>query len=250
MSDSKSTKILIVDDESPARKRIIDLLKKFEGNLQIEEAKDGIMAIEKIKSWNPNIVFLDIQMPGLTGFDILDEIEDVNFSVVFQTAYDEFAMKAFEVSACDYLLKPYSDERFYKALNKAISNQPGKELDSLFNHLRENDRYMENLSFKVGNHMRIIEVASIRYFFSKEHVTSLYIEDTNYAIDHSLSFLEEKLNPAMFIRIHRNAIVNLNNIKGYTKGTSMVVTMDDGEELKVSRDRRKVVLELLSTRVL
>ena len=248
MTEMTTRKILIVDDEPLARRRIKDLLANE--TFAIEEAEDGVVAIEKIKEEKPDIVFLDIQMPEVSGFDVINAFDTIDFPIIFQTAFDDFAVQAFEVSACDYLLKPFSDERFQVALNKALGQiKQGKNSNyqPLFDHLKENKRFLNNITVKVGAQTKIVEIQLIDFFFSEDHTTSIYLKSgQNYVVDHSLNFLEEKLDPSRYVRIHRNAIVDINEIVSFSKGTQMNVTLKNGRTLKVARDRRKGLRQLIS----
>ncbi len=240
-------RILVVDDEPLARERILKSLKKWNPKYQLKEAGDGLEALEVIESWKPNIVFLDIEMPEMNGFEVLMAMEKKDFQIIFQTAYDEFAIKAFEVSACDYLLKPFADERLKSALDKAIErSQSQNSKEKLEDFLAEEKKYLDKLVIKSGLRMKYIEMDEVHYFLSEDHVTSVFIEDVSYAIEPSLSYLEKHLDPSLFIRIHRNAIISKTAVIEYTSGTPMKVQVGPDTELKVSRDRKKSVKEFLT----
>jgi two-component system LytT family response regulator len=234
MTDNAPCRVLIVDDEHLARQRIKHLIEKRDEVFDIQIAEDGISALEIIKTFDPQLVFLDIQMPELDGFDVINAIENPNFTVIFQTAFDEYAVKAFEVNACDYLLKPFSNDRFNQALSKALEakqDDTGEATSAL--------RDMRQIKVNVGQTSRIFDVDEINYFFSSDHATSIHMDEVNYSVEYSLNFLEERLNPEQFVRIHRNAIVNLSKIAFYTRGPQSEVGLHCGAKLKVSRERKR-----------
>lgn len=251
MTEADKRKVLIVDDEQLARRRIKTLLENQTEKFEIREAEDGLTAYEMIKAQEPDIVFLDIQMPEFDGFDLIHSLENINFSIIFQTAYNEYAVKAFEVSACDYLLKPFSDERFEQSLNKIALKSNSPQIDRLTKHIKENrSKYMEQFSLKLGSMTKIVPVKDINYFFSKDHGTFVHFDQVNYSIDYSLNFLEERLSPDEFIRIHRNAIVNLSRIKQFTKGIGASVELSCGTVLKVSRERLKALQTVMTEQMI
>ncbi len=237
-------RVLVVDDEPLARTRIRKLLDPEE--YSVDEAEDGVLAIEKIRTFCPQIVFLDIQMPEFSGFDIIESLSTINFSIIFQSAYDAYAIRAFEVSACDYLLKPFTDERFYKALQRGreLIGLVSGNVSRLVNHLYENGRHLRTVTYKAGPTVQVVDVNQVVYFFSADHTTSLVLDQTSYAIDQSLSFLETLLDPKFFLRIHRKTIVNVKKIRSFSREAPYSVTLLDGTKLKVSRERAKAVAAL------
>lgn len=236
-------KILIVDDEKLARERLKRFLKEANVDADVEEAANGLVAVEKIKSFSPEIVFLDIQMPGLNGFEVLQQISKRNFQVIFQTAYDEFAIKAFEENASDYLLKPFTLERFKKSLNRVLDS--GKNSD--LNELDKKMPYLERLIIKQLGKSKIIDVSSIDYFISKDHYTCIYVGNEESVSDLSLSWLEPLLDPKKFVRIHRNSIVAFAKVKSVGGTTDSRIELKDGTRLTLSRSNRKILLEKIGT---
>lgn len=237
-------KILIVDDEKVARDRMRRFLKSYTDPLDISEATNGPEAIAAIQERNPDIVFLDIQMPEMTGFDVLYQIEQRNFQVIFQTAYDEFAIKAFEVNACDYLLKPYPEEKLHAALKKALLVQIQKEkLQQLEDHLKRSKNFLKTLITKKGTQTKIIDIETIRYFKSEDHYTFAVSNENESIIDLSLNSLEEKLNPADFIRCHRNCIVRQSLIEKIGGTDDSLIYLKGGTQLPVSRENRKKLIQ-------
>jgi two-component system LytT family response regulator len=233
-----SQRVLIVDDERLARLRIRNYLAKNHADFDVREAADGYEALEAIPQFQPELVFLDVEMPELSGFDVLNQLESPFFQVIFETAYDQFALKAFNVNACDYLLKPFSDERLGEAVRRALRRDAGEyQLQRLQSHLREQGRYLERLVVKLGLRSKLIEASEINYILSEDHRTQIFLNSVSYDYDNSLNFLEEKLNPKHFVRVHRNAIVSVNAVSSFTPKTKMSLVMKDRKELKVSRNR-------------
>jgi two-component system LytT family response regulator len=239
-------KVLVVDDEKIARDRMLRFLKSYPEKLEIYEATNGPEALQKIADHQPEVVFLDIQMPEMDGFDILYQIEDRHFQVVFQTAFDEFAIKAFEVNACDYLLKPYAEEKFHAALKKALLEKDRQNrLFQLEEHLRKSEKFMKKLVIKKGTQTKILDLDEICYFKSEDHYTFAVTAGAEYIIDLSLNSLEEKLNPNLYFRSHRNCIVKLNLVDRIGNAEDSTIILKSGVSLPVSRESRKKLLLLI-----
>lgn len=239
-------KILIVDDEEPARSRLSRLIKEINQSFEIELAKNGLEALDCIRSKNPDIVFLDIQMPGMTGLEVLSQIRDRNFKIIFQTAYDEYALQAFEENACDYLLKPIEKDRLLVALEKAMKLQSFEDkLSELEGQFHKKGQFLENICVKKGNKFLTINAENIVCFSSQDHYTFVYTQSDEYIIDLPLSHLEERLNPNSFFRCHRSHIVNLERVESLNLGAAMKVTMDNESRVPVSRQNRKKMRALM-----
>ncbi len=223
--------ILIADDEALARKRIIKLLNDSDYNTDILEASSGKEAIEIIDNENIDLVFLDIKMTDMNGFDILKKINPEKLPIiVFVTAFDNFAVKAFEVKAIDFLLKPYKIERFYEALSRAVSKLNQADLKKIYkskiakllnsfessdnNPLNTSGNYLEKVVLKIGNKFYFVKTETIKYITSSAYYAEIFTKDNNkhvYRI--SMSDFIEKLNPSMFLRVNRSTIINMNEIK-------------------------------------
>ena len=243
-----SRRILIVDDEDLARQRVRRYLSRH-SRFEIAEAESGLEAVAKIASFRPDIVFLDIEMPGLNGFEVLAQFPRRPFHVVFQTAYDEFAIRAFEECAIDYLLKPFTQVRFEKALALGLLRVTDEErLKSLETAMRVRDGYLRRLSVRQGNRLRIVCDDDIVCFVSRDHCTCLYLSDGREAIvDLSLATLVERLDPKRFHQLHRSSIVNLTEIRSVERAlnSSVTVELSNGLKLAVSRRQRLTVLRLI-----
>ncbi len=236
--------ILIVDDEQMARERIKRFLTAYTTHpLEIAEAENAPQALEMIKNKTYHVVFLDIQMPEMTGFDLLYQLEERPFQIIFQTAYDEFAVKAFEVNACDYLLKPFTEARLIGALNKALSAPSLKqELESLERHLEKSKIYLNSVTSKNGAITKVLRIADVYAFKSEDHYTFAMTSQGEFIIDNSLSFLEKHLDPQAFIRTHRSHIVKADMIDRVGGAEEPVVFLKGSIEIPLSREGRKKVL--------
>jgi len=238
-------RILIVDDEPLARARILKYLETFPDLYEIREAQDGLAALALLPVFKPDILFLDIEMPELTGFDVLRNIpEEQRPKIIFQTAYDQFALRAFEENVCDYLLKPFPDERIKKSLERATSTS-GSELKKLELHLNREKQYLRNIVVNVGAKQKIIPIQDVWCLMSEAHISKVVLEKVDYACNQSLQYFEQNLDPGTFLRIHRNAIVNLERISCFSHGPNMEVTLKNGLILKASREGAKTLKQVL-----
>ena len=242
-------KILIVDDETIARDRMLRFIKSYPEKFDVTAAANGIEALQFIKDTQPDVIFLDIQMPQMSGFDVLYQIEDRDFQVVFQTAFDEFAIKAFEVNACDYLLKPYAEEKFHAALKKALNEKEQRDrLQQLENHLKKAEQFIKTLVTKKGDQVKIIDLEDVLYFKSEDHYTFAVTAINEFIIDLSLNSLEEKLNPEIFLRCHRNCIVKFPYIDRVGSTESFNLVLKNGAKLPLSRESRKKLLRRIKSK--
>jgi two-component system LytT family response regulator len=203
-------KTLVVDDERPARERLKRLLAKDPRIELLGEAADGETAIEQIETLQPELVFLDIQMPGMTGFDVLRLVQQTDLppKVIFVTAHDEYAVKAFELAATDYLLKPYSEERLAQAIDRVIE-QPPQDSEIILEQL-QTDSYVARLPVRFMNRIRLLDVSRIAYITSEHRVNQVYTTDgERHWTPEALDQLARRLDPSQFFRIHRSSLINL-----------------------------------------
>jgi two-component system LytT family response regulator len=235
----KSVRVLIVDDEFLARQRLEDLLAKEEHVTLAGTARDGNEAVEAIRTLKPDLVFLDVQMPGRTGLEVVDAIGADDMPVtIFTTAYDKFALKAFDMAAIDYLVKPFDDERFAQAMRRArrfLEARPAQHDDA------PHSTYLDRISVESRGQIRVVPVARIDYITASGPYAELHVGERTFAIREKMQTLEEKLDPAVFFRIHRSAIVRLDRIDTllHAQGGDYAVRLKDGTELSVSRSRRE-----------
>jgi two-component system LytT family response regulator len=242
-------RILIVDDEELARGRIMRYLKQTENEFVIREAESGIEAVEVINAFKPDIVFLDVEMPGLSGFEALKQLPEREFQIIFQTAFDEFAVRAFEEQACDYLLKPFTNERFIQALTNALGRAASEEkLKALEAKMSEREGYLRKFVVKQGARLRVVEEQAIACFVSRDHYTCVYFEGMREGITElSLSNLLERLDPQVFRQFHRNNIIRLDALVSLTlsRNGGMEVELNNGLRLPVSRSKRQMARTLV-----
>jgi two-component system LytT family response regulator len=245
----KSFKTLIIEDERLAREELKLLLKDY---LEIEiigEAKNGEEGLQKIKEHKPDLLFLDVSMPGMTGFEMLKHLEEIP-RVIFITAYDEYALKAFEVNALDYILKPVDPDRLKEALAKLsapeddfVSNQ-AESLCRKNRQLTLNDRVF----IKDGEKCWFIELSKVRMLESEGNYVKVYFDNFKPLILRSLNSFEDRLDPEYFFRANRKFIINLNwvsNIENWFNG-GLQVELREGEKVEISRRQAIRFKELLS----
>lgn len=246
---------LIIDDEPLARRNIRLLLEKDPQIEILEECRNGREAVKAINTLSPDLIFLDIQMPEMDGFDVLERVgpEQIQ-AIIFVTAFDQYALKAFDVHALDYLLKPFDDERFTHALERAKSQIEAREIDRLSKRLlalleeREGERsaskqqqsYLTRLMIKISGRVVLLKVEDIDFIEADGNYAKLHVGRKSHLLREKMHDLEARLDPAKFVRIHRSAIVNLDRIKEMHPhfNGDYVVVLEDGRQLKLSRSRR------------
>lgn len=249
-------KVMIADDERIAR-NIIKLLLREQADIgEVIEAKDGNQALEYAVKFQPNIIFLDIQMPGQSGIQLADKLP-AGSSVIFITAYDKYAVEAFELCAIDYLLKPFPDSRFYSALDKVRRRlQDERQQDhiqtgQLLNHLstEKGNEYRSRLIVKEPGRIRFIEVENINYIAGAGNYAEVHLFNGNCILHReTLTNLEAQLNPNDFVRIHRSSLVRRKSIcelKPNDKGDYSVL-LKSGEQLTLSRRNKAKLNELIT----
>ncbi|MGH9558229.1 MAG: LytR/AlgR family response regulator transcription factor [Bryobacteraceae bacterium] len=234
---------VIVDDEELARQLLGEYLREAGGVEVIAECANGFEAVKAISEQNPDLVFLDVQMPKLDGFEVL-ELIDPGVAVIFTTAYDRYAMRAFDANAVDYLLKPFSADRFRKSLDRVrqrLGNPAPKSAKLSASDLaaaaRPPEQKLERIVVKDGTKVHIIPVDRLDYVEAQDDYIALRSEKKNYLKQQTISSIEVQLDPKKFVRIHRSYIVNLERIariEPYTKD-SRVAVLADGAQLPVSR---------------
>jgi two-component system LytT family response regulator len=244
-------RVLIVDDEAPARERLRRFLEAVQEVEIIGEAQNGIQAVEMINADRPDLVLLDIQMPGLDGFGVLEALHQPP-PIIFVTAYDEYAIQAFEVNALDYLLKPFSKERLEESLQrirgKVQVDRPFEEkLNSLLMTLAEQEQYLTKLAVWKRSNVRLLDVGKIDWIGIEGNQVFVHIGEEFYPYHRPLAYLEEKLDPRYFFRVHRSAIVNLDRVTEiipWFKG-SHKLRLSTGAEVALSRARARELKKLL-----
>lgn len=229
-------KVVIIDDESAGRQLIREYLKAYPTMVLVGEANNGVDAIKLINEFKPDLVFLDIQMPGLTGFEVLPHL-DVIPDIIFSTAYDQYALQAFEVHAVDYLLKPYTRERFRNAISRIEQPAQAPNVSRLAESLMlEKQRYPERILVESGRKFITLAVKDIIRIEASGDYSRLLVGEQAYLSHFGISKLEEKLDPDTFIRVHRSAMINLHFISKVEKsGQGFDIRMKNGDQVRVSR---------------
>ena len=247
---TEKLRTIIVEDEELARNLMKSFLKENENIEIIAECENGFEGVKLINEMKPDLVFLDIQMPKITGFELLELLEHKPH-IIFATAYDQYALKAFEFNAADYLLKPYSKDRLNEAVEKVVErfNKEGTESDvaeKVSSFPRE--EYLERVVVKDRHKIHIIPVDQIRYIESMDDYVMIYTHDGRHMKQKTMKYFESGLEPKEFIRIHRSYIVKveeINEIQQYEK-ESYIVILHDKTKLKVSKTGYKNLKEVLN----
>ncbi len=247
-------RVLIVDDERPARSKIRRHLTSEEGVDIVGEAQNGLEAVEAIRSLAPDLVLLDIQMPGMSGFEVIDAIgENAMPAVIFITAYDEFALRAFEVEAIDYLLKPFDEDRLRKAFSRAARrieerSQDAARIARLLDSVRAGGDFLQRVVVKERDRLFFVSVKDISRFSGQENYVEVHAGTACHLIRDTLNHLESRLNPEKFARIHRSEIVNIDAIQelnSWSHGDYLVL-LKDGTRLRLSRRYQQNLLKRFS----
>ncbi len=242
---------LIVDDEILARQLIRSLLAGDRDITIVGECAGGREAVEAIGTHRPDLVFLDIRMPGLSGFDVLESIEPEQLPyIIFITAYDRYAVKAFEVHALDYILKPFEKERFFKSINRAKEVIRSRGLSKVAHKITQMIGavpYLRQVKIREGGRLFAVDTADIVWLEAANQYVRIHTLKGSYLLSRSLNTLEKQLDPRMFFRIHRSAIANAAFIKEVrtARNSACSVYLSTGETLKLSRGRRGILTDLL-----
>lgn len=274
-ADKPKIKTLVVDDEPLARRNLRVLLEADPEVELVGEAPGGAEALALISEHSPDLIFLDVQMPELDGFGVLERLEAEKLPVViFVTAFDKYALKAFDFHALDYLLKPFDDSRFEKALARAKQQLAERELKDLSRRLislledrgggttraaEEGDtppdspdkpaRYQTRFLIKSAGRVSFIRAEEIDWIEAEDYYVKLHIKGRGHLLRETMSDIEARLDPEVFVRIHRSSIVNLERVRELQQmfGGDYAVVLHDGTQLKLSRARRERLESLLKT---
>jgi two-component system LytT family response regulator len=251
--------VLVVDDEGPARRVLRSLLTAHADVRVIGECRDGGEAVAAIATLAPELVFLDIKMPEADGFEVIDAIGvDRMPAVVFVTAFDDFAVRAFEVHALDYLVKPFSDARFEETLQRARqrlaetrASERAVGLDALLTEHRsaKSDAPLRFLA-RLGNRSFVIASETVDWIEAQDYCVLLHVGSAAHLLRESIRALESQLNPRLFARVNRSCIVNLTRVRELRRPAvgGWCLTLADGTDLSVSRRRRDALLQALGQR--
>lgn len=264
MASTQPVRVLIVDDEPLARQRVEDLLAHEEGVEVVGTAADGVAAVAAIRSLAPDLVFLDVQMPAMTGLDVIRTIGPAAMPpTIFVTAYDQYALQGFDLAAVDYLVKPFDDERFEQAFRRARRaielEDFGRLRDQLLTLLQSGGPpamatgaptpptvpapYLERIAVEMRGTVRVVPVAEIDFIGASGPYAELHAGERRYVIREAMQTLEERLDPNQFMRIHRSVIVRLALVETLLRGGGgdYEVQLKNGVRLRVSRSRREAL---------
>ena len=255
MTDSPRIRVLLVDDEPLAREMLREMLQSDPQVEIVGESCNGREALEAIRTESPDLIFLDVQMPEVGGFDVLASLEkDKLPHVIFVTAYDQYAVRAFEVQALDYLLKPFDQERFDMSWQRAktqLSRDRNSGTDqrilTLLEELKAGNRYLERLVIKAGGRIYFIDTAEIDWIEAEGNYVSVHSAKKSHLLRETISSLESQLDPKKFVRIHRSSIVRLDfiqELQPWFHGEYRVI-LNDGTQLTLSRNHRDKLQEAL-----
>ena len=243
---------IIIDDEKEARLGLQAMLTDMDDIVVVSVCKNGLEAIEAINRLQPDLILLDIQMPGINGFEVLASIEEPKPSVIFVTAYDQYALKAFEVHALDYLLKPFTDERLEESLKNAMKSidQSRSQVTTLIkerNYPTRDEMLSQadesKLVFKADGKVHFLDYQSIHWIEAYDYYVKVHVEERFHLLREAMKRLELRL-PPFFIRVHKSAIVNLKSVKTMENlpNSELALALKNGHTVKVSRSRKKELL--------
>jgi two-component system LytT family response regulator len=255
MTGATLMRVLIVDDEPLAHEKIVEMLRDDPEVEIIAGCMNGSEAVEAIEKHSPDLIFLDVQMPERDGFAVLEALEPERMPlVIFVTAYDQYAVRAFEVHAVDYLLKPFDRERFDKAMQRAraqFRRRKSGEIDqrilTLLQEIKARPEYVDRLVIKTGGRVFFLKTDEIEWIEAEGNYVRLHVNKASYLLRETISSLEARLDPRKFRRIHRSTIVNIDSIKElqpWFHGEYQVI-LQNGAELTLSRSYREKLPELL-----
>lgn len=243
-------KVIIIDDEAAGRTLIRQYLTDYPALVVVGEANNGVDAVRLIREFRPDLIFLDVQMPGLSGFEVLGHLDEIP-QVIFSTAYDQYALQAFEVHAVDYLLKPYTRERFAQAVQRvtrpdSINIQRLQPLaESLLAPAVAAERYPDKVLVQTGNRLVTVAVADVIRIEAEGDYATLVTAQNRHLSNYGIGALEARLDPRQFIRVHRSDIVNLHYVREIQKyPSSYDVILQNGDVVRVSRSYMDKIREL------
>ena len=261
---ARTLRVLVVDDEPLGRRRVLDLLDEETGIEVVGTAADGAAAVEAIRSARPDLVFLDVQMPRMSGLEVVQAIGAAEMpATIFVTAYDQYALQAFDTAAVDYLVKPFKDDRFEEALRRARRRIESESRERLHEQLmtllqsgttgifdsaalpdaavKPREKYLERIAVQMRGKMRVVPVAQIDYVTASGQYVELHVGAHRYIIRESMQHLEQRLDPEHFVRVHRSAIVRLSLVDTLlrSEGSDYQVQLKGGVRLPVGRSRRE-----------
>lgn len=248
----KRTRIIVVDDEPDARERLVELIAQDPTLEVVTECRNGEDAVQAIIKHKPDMVLLDVQMPVINGFDVVRRIGPSRMPLtIFVTAYDKFALKAFEVNAVDYLLKPYDDTRFHAAIAKAKKlaamstndKLTGRLMDLVRGHMHEQNEFTESFTIREKGRDQVVHVDDVIFLRAEGNYLKLVLNDRSFLYRMTMNAVETELDPARFLRIHRSYIVNTLHIRNtrYSGNNEFIFTMANGERIVSGRSYKEQI---------
>ncbi len=238
-------KAVIIDDEAEGRNVVSNVLKNYCPEVEILGEADSVASgFNLIKKTSPNLVFLDVQMPDGTGFNLLEQFDEIAFQVVFVTAYEQYAIRAFKYSAIDYILKPIDPQLLIEAVEKAGRFTPAKsQAAERVVSLLENSKNISKIALPTQNGYRFVKVQDIVRCESDNNYTLFYLQSNeHFIVTRTLKDYEELLKNESFVRVHQSHLINLNYVEQYIKGDGGTAIMSDGSEIEVSRRKKELFL--------
>ena len=242
---------IIVDDEPHCYKTLGALLKRYCPEINVlATCANGIEALQAIQKLNPDLVFLDVEMPKMNGFEMLEQLPEVNFHLIFVTSYDAYALKAIRISAIDYLLKPVDREELQKAVQKVINRMaaplPG-QLKIILDRLQHPSTAANKIALPTMEGLQMIQVDTIITCEADDNYTTLLLKSNKkIVISSTLKVIEELLEDYSFLRVHRSFVVNLDEVEKYVKADGGYLVMSDGSQIYVSRNKKEELLKKLT----
>lgn len=243
-------KALIVDDEKNSCEALQLLLERSCPEIEIiSTAHSGTEALKKIQTSHPQLVFLDIEMPNMNGFQLLEQLSKIDFELIFTTSYDQYAIKAFKFSAIDYLLKPVDREELEKAVEKVskkLTNNINQQLDILLQKINQPSAPVQKIALPTMQGLELVSIDSIINCSANSNYTEFFLTDKRkILVSRTLKEIEELLEDHSFLRVHHSHIINLNAITRYAKGEGGYLIMSDGSTVDVSRSRKDLLMQKL-----
>ena len=235
-------RVLVIDDEPLARMVVLEYLQAYNDQIEVmQECNDGFEGLKAIHQYQPDLIFLDVQMPKINGFEMLELVEQQP-AVIFTTAFDEYAIKAFEAHAVDYLLKPFSKDRFNKAIEKYLAQSPtvaqqAKQTENLLEAVAQSPAQHERIVVKTGTKVKIIPVQDVQYLQADDDYVSVFTQEGSYLKNKTMNFFEQTLDPRYFVRVHRSymvAIQQITRIDPYEKDSHLAI-LKSGAKIPVSK---------------
>lgn len=250
MTNLNHINAVIIDDEESARETLRGMIKAYCPAVKIIQEAGGVLdGITAIENFDPDLVFLDIEMPFGTGFDLLERLSEINFEIIFTTAYNQYAIRAIKVAALDYILKPIDPKELQDAVKKLRNKNPSGQQSKLqiLSEVNKEVNDITRLAIPSSESLDIIEVAKISYCQSVSNYTIFFMEDGHQLVSSkTLKEYESLLPQKTFLRVHQSFLVNLRQVKKYIKGRGGILELKDGTTIDVARDRKAKLLESIN----